>query len=76
MVGYDIKMDRKEMHLRMRSGFIKFYAYRSVHRETILKKFQRDDTLYSILLFPVSRSSTTTAGQTLLNTRCCEYSLI
>jgi hypothetical protein len=33
-----------------------FYAYRSVHRESILKKF-RDDTLYSTLLFPVSRST-------------------
>jgi hypothetical protein len=52
-----------------------FYAYHSVHRESILKNLQRDDTLYSILLFPVSRStcfgrglvdesSTTTAGHT------------
>jgi hypothetical protein len=32
-----------------------FYAYHSVHREPILKKFQQDDTLYSTLLFPVSR---------------------
>jgi hypothetical protein len=34
---------------------IMFYAYHSVHRESILKKFQQDDTLYSTLLFLVSR---------------------
>jgi hypothetical protein len=34
-----------------------FYAYHSVHRESILKKFQWDETLCSTLLFPVSRST-------------------
>jgi hypothetical protein len=35
----------------------KYYAYHSVRRESILEKFQRDDTLYSNLLFPVSCST-------------------
>jgi hypothetical protein len=35
---------------------MEFYSY-SVHRESILKKFHLDDTLYSTLLFPVSRST-------------------
>jgi hypothetical protein len=34
----------------------KFYAYYSVRHESILKTF-RDDTLYTTLLFPVSRST-------------------
>jgi hypothetical protein len=34
---------------------LKFYAYHSVHRELVSKKFQRDDTFYSTSLFPVGR---------------------
>jgi hypothetical protein len=69
----------------------KFYAHHSVHRESILKNFQQDDTLVqyfiisckSLYMFRVkhsvrsSDSSTTTAGHILfVNTRCCKYSLI
>jgi hypothetical protein len=43
--------------LSKQTVFVNFHAYHSVHRESILKKLQRDDTLYSTLLFPVSRST-------------------
>jgi predicted RNase H-related nuclease YkuK (DUF458 family) len=36
---------------RLKQGDIKFYAHRSVHRESILKMFQQDNTFFCTVFY-------------------------
>jgi hypothetical protein len=64
--------------------FLLFYAYHSVHRESILKKFKRDDTLVqyfiisckSLYMFQICLFHDDGWTHTVCHPRCCEYSLI